>query len=91
MSLVKKDIRLNIQSKAQISSKHSQLFIESFINILKSNLASKSIKISSFGTFSQTKTPQRIGRNPKTKEEYTIKSFKRIKFMSSGKIKKLLN
>ena len=63
MSLGKKDIATNIASKAQISNKISKKLIDSFISIIKEHSEYKDIKISNFGTFKRSSTPQRIGRN----------------------------
>ncbi len=65
-------------------------FLESFLNIIKQNSSSK-IKISNFGSFDLVTTPKRIGRNPKTKKEYTINERKKITFKASSSIKKILN
>jgi len=64
--------------------------LESFIDIIKSN-SSKNIKISNFGTFSVKTTPERVGRNPKTKKEYIISKRKKLTFQASSVVKKNLN
>ena len=51
----------------------------------------KKIKITSFGTFKVVNTKERIGRNPKTKEEAKIKSRKVVKFKASIFFKEKLN
>ena len=38
------------------------------------------VKLSNFGTFSYKLTPERIGRNPKTKKEFIIKEQKNLVF-----------
>lgn len=63
------------------------LFFEKKKNILKSH----NLKIHKFGTYSKMFSPKRIGRNPKTMEEFIIKSKTRISFRASSKIKDLLN
>jgi Bacterial nucleoid DNA-binding protein len=68
MGFGKKDIVKNISSKALITSKASSLFLEAFLTIIKEN-KTKKIKISKFGTYYSHKSPARIGRNPKTKED----------------------
>ena len=90
MGLGKKDITLNISSKTQLSLPQSKDFLNSFISLIKFNL-DKDIKISKFGTFKSKLTPQRIGRNPKTKEEYLIPKKNRIYFHYSMFVRKLLN
>ena len=90
MGLGKKDITFNISSKTQLSLPHSLEVLDTFLSIIKSNLE-KDIKISNFGTFKSKLTPQRIGRNPKTKEEYLIPKKNRIYFHYSMFVRKLLN
>ncbi len=90
MSLGKKDIVKNISSKAQISKSESSFLLNNFIDLIKSN-KDKHIKIHSFGTFSNVSTPQRIGRNPKTKELFKIHARKKLKFNPSGKVRNILN
>ncbi|MSO54127.1 MAG: integration host factor subunit alpha [Rhodospirillales bacterium] len=51
----------------------------------------KTIKISSFGTFSVRTKGQRIGRNPKTGEEVTILPRKVLVFRPSQVLKKRIN
>jgi integration host factor subunit alpha len=90
MSLGKKDIIKNISHKAQISSEDSKEIFNSFVAYIKSNRDIK-IKISNFGTFSKYKTLKRIGRNPKTKDEFVINPRVKLKFNPSNKIKHILN
>jgi nucleoid DNA-binding protein len=90
VGLGKKDIVNNISSKTLLSSKDSSKFLESFLGILKNHI-NKNIKLSNFGSFILTNTPKRIGRNPKTKEEYEIKARKKLSFKAANKIKSLLN
>ena len=91
MSLGKKDIVKNISYKAQISKKNSQKLLNQFIQIILSKTQDSSVKISNFGTFYYHKSPKRIGRNPKTKEEFPIKERYKLTLHVSNKIKKLIN
>ena len=90
MGFGKKDIVKNISSKAFISSKSSSLVLEAFLGFIKQNKGHK-IKISKFGTYYLHKSPARMGRNPKTKEEYEIQSYERLSFKVSNKIRSILN
>jgi len=90
MGFGKKDIVKNISSKALISSKSSALVLESFLSFIKNNKKHK-IKISKFGTFYLHKTPARIGRNPKTKEEFKIPPSEKLAFKASSKVKSIFN
>lgn len=49
------------------------------------------VKIHNFGTFKLRHKAQRIGRNPKTKEEVMIPPRNVISFIPSKKILKILN
>jgi len=90
VGLGKKDIVNNISSKTLIASKDSSKLLDSFLAILIKH-KNKNIKLAKFGSFSSINTPKRIGRNPKTKEEYTIRARKKLSFKASNKIKSLLN
>tara|TARA_Y100001935_G_scaffold191482_1_gene159687 strand:- start:252 stop:524 length:273 start_codon:yes stop_codon:yes gene_type:complete len=90
LSLRKKDIVNNINSKAQLSLNDSALILEKFIDLLK-NRNQHNIKISGFGRFFLHTSPKRIGRNPKTKKEYQIPPRTKLTFKASEKLKKNLN
>tara|TARA_B100001250_G_scaffold411752_1_gene441144 strand:- start:898 stop:1173 length:276 start_codon:yes stop_codon:yes gene_type:complete len=91
MSLGKKDIVKNISTKAQISKILSDKILNSFIRIIKSEANSQIVKISKFGTFYYKKTPSRVGRNPKTKESFLISERSKLTYISSNKIRNILN
>ena len=90
MGFGKKDIVKNISSKALFSSKTSSLVLELFLSFIKQNKRHQ-IKISKFGTFYSHKSPVRIGRNPKTKEEFKILASEKLAFKASNKVKSILN
>tara|TARA_B100000401_G_scaffold394405_1_gene302765 strand:- start:18 stop:290 length:273 start_codon:yes stop_codon:yes gene_type:complete len=90
MGFGKKDIVKNISSKALFTSKTSSLVLEAFLNFIKQNKSHR-IKISKFGTYYLHKSPARIGRNPKTKEEFKIPPSEKLTFKASNKVKSILN
>ena len=90
MGFGKKDIVKNISSKALITSKSSSLVLEAFLSFIKQNKRHQ-IKIPKFGTFYLHKSPSRIGRNPKTKEEFKIVASEKLTYKVSNKIKSILN
>ena len=90
MGFGKKDIVKNISSKALITSKSSSLVLEAFLSFIKQNKRHR-IKISKFGTYYLHKSPARIGRNPKTKEEFKILASEKLSFKASNKVKSILN
>ena len=90
MGFGKKDIVKNISSKALIPSKTSSLVLEAFLSFIKDNKRHQ-IKISKFGTFYLHKSPARIGRNPKTKEEFKIPASEKPVLKVSNKVKSVFN
>jgi nucleoid DNA-binding protein len=91
MSLGKRDIVKNISAEAHLTNQISSEILNCFISLIKSNSVSKTIKISNFGSFYYKKTPRRIGRNPKTKEEFKIPASEKLAFKASNKVKSILN
>ena len=91
MSLTKNNIIHNLAKNLSLSYSEASSIFESFLSLIKSKSKSKSIKLSSFGTFSYKKTPKRIGRNPKTKDSYIIPELNKLNFKSSNKVKEKLN
>tara|TARA_B100000482_G_scaffold184755_1_gene160760 strand:- start:446 stop:718 length:273 start_codon:yes stop_codon:yes gene_type:complete len=90
LSLTKKDLANNISKKLGLSQKDSLFFVQNFFKILIDNKTSN-IKINKFGTFQYKKTPKRIGRNPKTLQEFQIKPRYKLAFRPSEEIKKNIN
>ena len=86
----KKDLANEISNKLGISKKSAQELVVNFFQLLINN-HKKKINIHNFGTFRSKESPERIGRNPKTMEEFLIKSRKSISFSSSKKLQKKLN
>lgn len=91
MSVGKVQISKKISKNASITLDEASKFLESLLEIVKKKSKSKYIKISNFGSFSLKSTIERTGRNPKTKKEYQIQSFKKLVFKTSNHIKKKLN
>ena len=91
MSFGKKDICNNISSKALISKDNSKEFFINFLNLVTSKSKSRKVKISNFGTFYTKNTPERLGRNPKTKEEFIISKRSKLFFKPSNKIRTIIN
>ena len=91
MSLGKKDIIINIASKAHISLSTSKHLLNSVIELIKYHSKSKTVKIAGFGSFQTHMTPKRLGRNPKTKEDFIITERSKLSLKSSKNIKNILN
>ena len=91
MSLSKKNIIKNVAKNSFITNNDASCLFESLLKIIKSKSKSKSVKISSFGTFSFKKTSKRVGRNPKTLYSYIIPKTNKLNFKPSEKIKRKIN
>ena len=60
--------------------------IDKILKIWSNEMIISDLSISNIGSFKIKKKNERIGRNPKTKEEYLIKSRKVISFKKSNKL-----
>ena len=88
----KKSLTKEIYKKTGFSKNFSLNFIDTFLdNIVSEIIKNNKIKITSFGTFKILNKKQRMGRNPKTKEQAVILPRKVIKFSPSSLFKKKLN
>ncbi len=84
-------ISKKVSQSLGISLKECQKITEKFILLVKQKSKSNKIKISGFGSFQVLETPQRLGRNPKTKESYIIDKRTKLNFKASNQVKKILN
>tara|TARA_Y100000816_G_scaffold254754_1_gene207133 strand:- start:394 stop:690 length:297 start_codon:yes stop_codon:yes gene_type:complete len=92
INLTKKDIINSIYMQIGFSKAISEnLFDDIFDIILKNIINHKRVKISKFGTFELRTKKQRIGRNPKTKQEKIISERNVILFKASKEFKKFIN
>ena len=88
----RKSLTSELYKKLGFSKNFSSNFIDTFFeNIITEIIKNNKIKISSFGTFRILNKKERIGRNPKTKEQAVISSRKVLKFNPSTIFKKKLN
>tara|TARA_A100001011_G_C14080955_1_gene744472 strand:+ start:228 stop:503 length:276 start_codon:yes stop_codon:yes gene_type:complete len=60
--------------------------IDKILEIWSKEIINSNLSINYIGTFKINKKKERIGRNPKTKEEYLIKSRNVISFKKSNKL-----
>jgi integration host factor subunit alpha len=91
-NFTKKDISMKLSENLEISLSLSSRLVDYFTECIKTNLnENNDIKISGFGTFKISKTPKRVGRNPKTKESFIISERKRIKLVLSARVRGYIN
>ena len=92
INLTKKDLVNSVYMQIGFSKQISENLIDEFLsNIISSLITEGTLKISNFGTFSIRKKKERIGRNPKTKEEKIISSRNVVLFKPSKDFKILIN
>ena len=92
INLTKKDLINQIYMQIGFSKQISESLIDDFLSLLVENLIKeKKIKLSKFGTFTIREKKERIGRNPKTKENKIIKARKVVLFKPSKEFKEFVN
>ena len=92
VNLTKKEIINSIYMQIGFSKKISENLLEDVFQILLKNIISKKkVKIAKFGTFILRKKNERLGRNPKTKEEITISERNVVLFKPSKELKLYIN
>ena len=92
INLTKKDLVNTIYMQIGFSKNITENLIEDFFSSIIDNLnKNKKVKISNFGTFLLREKKNRIGRNPKTKEEKIILKRNVVLFKPSKDFKTLIN
>ena len=69
----------------------SKKIVDDLIIILTEMIKNNDLVLKNIGTFKLIKKNERIGRNPKTKEEFLISKRKSIRFIVSKNLIKKLN
>ncbi|MDA8916443.1 HU family DNA-binding protein [Gammaproteobacteria bacterium] len=91
MNFNKSNIIKKINKNSSISNDDSSILLELFLLFIKNHSKLSVVKLSGFGTFSFKKTPERVGRNPKTNDSYIIPTMNKLNFKPSNKIKDQIN
>ncbi len=92
INLTKKDLVNAIYMQIGFSKNITENLIEDFfLSIIDSLNKNKKVKITNFGTFTLREKKNRIGRNPKTKEEKIISKRNVVLFKPSKDFKTLVN
>ncbi len=87
----KKDIIHELSIKKGFSKSLSKKLINDLLDSMSVCIKSGELNLKNFGAFKLVNKNQRIGRNPKTKEEFIISARKSIKFLTSRKLIDNLN
>tara|TARA_A100000164_G_scaffold338383_1_gene332600 strand:+ start:37 stop:315 length:279 start_codon:yes stop_codon:yes gene_type:complete len=92
MNLTKKDLSTILKKELGLSFDISDSLVDEFFLSIRSALRSqKNIKLSGFGTFETFRTKERMGRNPKSMENFKIPSQNKVRFSPTSKAKYFLN
>ncbi|MBN8828481.1 MAG: HU family DNA-binding protein [Sphingobacteriia bacterium] len=78
----------SLNKKVGFSESETSLIVNSIINLICRSLANnEKINITNFGSFQLKEKNARVGRNPKTLQEYPISARNVVKFKISKKLK----
>ena len=85
------DLTKSLSRKTGYSILYSKKLIEDLINIFKIEIKKNNLSLKNLGSFKVIQKKERIGRNPKTKENFTISSRKTLSFHPSKRLLQNLN
>ena len=77
-----------LSNKFGFSELYSKKLINDLIKIISHNIIAGNFNLKNVGTFKIINKKQRVGRNPKTKEEFIITARKSLIFVPSKKLVK---
>ena len=75
-----------LSDKLGFSELYSKKLTDDLIKIIINNIITGNFNLKNIGTFKIIKKKKRIGRNPKTKEEFIISARKSLIFIPSKKL-----
>ena len=90
-NFTRNDFIKNLSNQTGFSLNLSKKLINDLIYILLNSIKSGHLTIKNIWSFKLLKKKERLGRNPKTKEEYLIKSRKSVSFTASKNILDIVN
>ncbi len=89
--IIKNDITETLCKQTGYSQALSKKIIDDLIVVLINNIKFGKLTLKNIGSFKIIDKKERIGRNPKTKEQFIISARKTLSFIPSKKILKDLN
>ena len=90
-NITKKEIAESLSQNTGFPLSFSKKLVNSLLNIMREQLKKNNLIIKNIGSFKLIEKNERIGRNPKTKEEFIICKRKSISFLSSKNLTNYLN
>ena len=80
-----------LSNKTGFPISFSKKIVDDLLIIFTEMIKNNDLVLKNIGTFKLSKKNERIGRNPKTKEEFLISKRKSIRFIVSKNLSKILN
>ena len=90
-NITKKEIAESLSQNTGFPLSFSKKLVNNLLNIMCEQLKKNNLIIKNIGSFKLIEKNERIGRNPKTKEEIIISKRKSISFLSSKNLTNYLN
>tara|TARA_B100001027_G_scaffold209030_1_gene174831 strand:- start:74 stop:370 length:297 start_codon:yes stop_codon:yes gene_type:complete len=90
-NITKYDFSKNISDKTGFPISLSRKIVDDLFVIFIEMIKNSDLVLKNIGTFKLSKKNERIGRNPKTKEEFLISERISIRFIVSKNLSKVLN
>ena len=90
-NITKNEFSKNISRKTGFPISLSKKIVDDLFIIFREMIKNNNLVLKNIGTFKLSTKNERIGRNPKTKEEFLISERKSIRFIVSKNLSKVLN
>tara|TARA_B100000123_G_C25535106_1_gene342694 strand:+ start:358 stop:645 length:288 start_codon:yes stop_codon:yes gene_type:complete len=90
-NLKKIDFSKNVSNKTGFPVSITKKIVDDLIIIIAEMIKNNELVLKNIGTFKLTNKKERIGRNPKTKEEFLVSKRKSIRFVVSKNLSKIIN
>ncbi len=88
----KTELIASVAAKAELTKKDAEKAVKALFDTIGEALAKEEkVQVIGFGTFEVRTRAERIGRNPRTKEEMTIPASKSPAFKAGKQLKDLVN
>ncbi len=90
-NFTKKHLAINLSKTTGLSKSYSSSLIDDYISIIIEEIQKNKFILKNIGSFKIRRKKERIGRNPKTKEEHIISGRNSLTFTASERILEFLN
>lgn len=90
-NLKKIDLIKNLSLKTGLSKNLSKKIVDDLINIIIKNIKSGKLNLKNIGLIKTINKKERVGRNPRTKEEFKISARKVTSYTPSKSITAILD